>query len=166
MEKIRFYFSLIIAKLAYWTLKITKLSSGTAIIGLITLKISPNFLKFANKFIKTKVNITGTNGKTTTSGLITHLIKKDKKSIINNSMGANMLNGIVNTLALTIKPNKKYDFSVIETDEAFVEVVYDKFESDYLLVTNLFRDQLDRFGELATTKRLIQNGINKKKIYN
>lgn len=162
MEKIRFYFSLIIARLAYWTLKITKLSSGTAIIGLIALKISPSFLKFANKYIRTKVNITGTNGKTTTSGLITHLIKNDKKSVVNNSMGANMLNGIVNTLALKLKPSKKFDFSIIETDEAFVEVVYDKFDSDYLLVTNLFRDQLDRFGELATTKRLIQNGIDKK----
>ena len=163
MKKFRFYLSLIIAKLAYIFLKITKLSSGTYIIGLLALKISPNFLEYANDFIKTaKINITGTNGKTTTSGLLTHLIKKDNRSAINNSMGANMLNGIVNTLALEICPLKKTEYSIIETDEAFVEVVYENFDADYLLVTNLFRDQLDRYGELATTKRFIQNGIDKK----
>ena len=41
------------------------------------------------------------------------------------------------------------------------EVIYDNFEADYLVVTNLFRDQLDRYGELATTKKFIQNGIDK-----
>jgi len=164
LKKMSFYFSLLFAKLAYLFLKITKLSSGTAIIGLVVLKICPDFLKFANHYIKeAKVNITGTNGKTTTSGILTHLIKTSGKTVANNSMGANMLNGIVNSLSLEISPFKNFDFSVIETDEAFVEILYDKFDADYLLVTNLFRDQLDRYGELATTKRFIQNGIDKKK---
>ena len=163
MRKIRFYFSLIVAKLAYLFLKITKLTSGTSIIGLLTLKLCPDFLKFANRYItKSKINITGTNGKTTTSGIITHLIKGDKKRVINNSMGANMLNGIVNAFALQINPFKKSDFSVTETDEAFLEIVNKEFDSDYILVTNLFRDQLDRYGELTTTKRFIQNGIDMK----
>jgi UDP-N-acetylmuramyl tripeptide synthase len=77
-------------------------------------------------------------------------------------MGANMIQGVVNALAVQINPFLKYDYSVIESDEAFLEVIYDKFDADYLLVTNLFRDQLDRYGELATTKRFIQNGIDKK----
>ena len=114
-----------------------------------------------NKYINTKINVTGTNGKTTTSGLITHLIAKDGFSVINNSMGANMLTGVVN--AISIKLPKKYDFSIIESDEAYLTKIYDKFDADYLLVTNLFRDQLDRYGELAKTKQLIQNGIDKKK---
>ncbi len=163
MKKFRFYFSLLFAKLSYLFLKVTKLTSGTSIIGLITLKLCPNFLNHANEYItKSKINITGTNGKTTTSGIITHLIRKDKKSVINNSMGANMLNGIVNAFALQINPLKKADFSVTETDEAFLEIVNKDFDSDYLLVTNLFRDQLDRYGELTTTKRFIQNGIDLK----
>lgn len=161
MNKIRFYLSLAVAKLAYLTLKMTKLSSGTAIIGLLTLKICPAFLEYADKYIKkSKVNITGTNGKTTTSGILTHLIKMSNYSVINNSMGANMLNGIVNTLALEINPIKKTDYSVLETDEAFVEVVYKNYGANFLLVTNLFRDQLDRYGELTTTKKFIQNGID------
>jgi UDP-N-acetylmuramyl tripeptide synthase len=144
-------------------LKVTKLSSGTSIIGLFVLKICPNFLKYANNCITNKkINITGTNGKTTTSGLISHLINKSGKSVINNALGANMLNGVVNALALQINPFKKSEYSVIELDEANVEVVYKNFDADYLLVTNLFRDQLDRYGELAITKSYIQNGINLK----
>ena len=144
-------------------MRVTKISDGTSIIGLIVRKICPDFLVFANKYITSKkINITGTNGKTTTSGLITHFIEADGCSVINNSMGANMLNGVVNALALGINPFKRTDYSVIELDEANVEPVYKNFDADYLLVTNLFRDQLDRYGELATTKKYIQNGINLK----
>ncbi len=158
-----FFCSLIFAKLAYKFLTFTKLSSGTSVIGMFVLKFCPDFLKYANKYISLKkINITGTNGKTTTSGLISHLIEESGNSIINNSMGANMLNGVVNALALQINPFKKTEYSVIELDEANVEPVFKKFDSDYLLVTNLFRDQLDRYGELATTKKFIQNGINLK----
>ncbi len=160
MGKFRFYLSLITAKTVYTGMRITKLSSGTSVIGMLVLKLCPDFLKYANKYItKSKLNITGTNGKTTTSGLITHLIGK---SVINNSMGANMLTGVVNALALGINPFKPANYSVLESDEAYLEKIYDKFDADYLLVTNLFRDQLDRYGELATTKKLIQKGIDKK----
>lgn len=160
MGKFRFYLSLITAKTVYTGMRITKLSSGTSVIGMLVLKLCPDFLKYANKYIiKSKLNVTGTNGKTTTSGLITHLINK---SVINNSMGANMLTGVVNALALGINPFKPADYSVLESDEAYLEKIYDKFDADYLLVTNLFRDQLDRYGELATTKKLIQKGIDKK----
>ncbi len=161
--RLGFLISVVFAKLAFAFLKLTKLSSGTSIIGLFVLKICPDFLIFANDYVtEKKINITGTNGKTTTSGLISHIIEADGKSVINNSMGANMLNGVVNALALQINPFKKTEYSVIELDEANVEPVYEKFDADYLLVTNLFRDQLDRYGELATTKKLIQEGINLK----
>jgi UDP-N-acetylmuramyl tripeptide synthase len=162
--KFKFYLSLIIARLAYFFLKVTKLSNGTAIIGLIALKICPDFLIYANEFITdAKINITGTNGKTTTSGIISHLIKKENNSLINNYIGANMLNGIVNTLALEINPFRKAKFSVIETDEAFLIKIYDKMNGDYLLVTNLFEDQTDRFANPLITRDLIQKGINLKK---
>lgn len=161
--RLGFYISLIAAKLAYQFLHITKLSSGTAIVGLLTLKICPDFMKYANGYITDKkINITGTNGKTTTSGLISHLIRESGNTVINNSLGANMLNGVVNALALEINPFKKAQYSVIELDEANVELVYKDFEADYLLVTNLFRDQLDRYGELATTRKFIQDGIDMK----
>ncbi len=158
----RFYFSLIIAKFLYFILKLTRISSGTSVIGMIVLKICPDFLKYCNKYIDIKINVTGTNGKTTTSGLIAHLLECSGKSVINNSMGANMLTGVVNALAVQLNPFKSVDFSVIESDEAYLSKIYDNFDADYLVVTNLFRDQLDRYGELATTKKLIQDGIDKK----
>lgn len=158
-----FYFSLVVARLISYFLHITKLSAGTSIIGRIVLKLSPKFLSECNKFIDTKINVTGTNGKTTTSGLITHILKSSAKSVVNNSMGANMLTGVVNALAVSLNPFIKTDYSVIESDEAYLSKIYDQFEADYLVVTNLFRDQLDRYGELATTKRFIQEGIDKKK---
>lgn len=163
MEKLRFYFAIAIAKSAYTTLKITKLSAGTSIIGQIVLKICPNFLADCNKHIATKINVTGTNGKTTTSGLISHIIKNSGTTVINNSMGANMLAGVVNALAISLNPFIKTDYSVIESDEAYLAKIYEKFDADYIVITNLFRDQLDRYGELTTTKKLIQDGINKKK---
>ena len=162
MNNLGFIFALIFAKVSYLFLKITKLSSGTSIIGKFVLKICPCFLTCCNRYIKTKLNVTGTNGKTTTSGLISHLIKSDNNMVINNAKGANMLNGVVNAIAVYLNPLRKVDFSVIESDEAYLAKIYEQFDADYLVITNLFRDQLDRYGELTTTKRLIQDGINKK----
>lgn len=162
MGNFRFYFSLIFAKALYTALKISRLSSGTSIIGMLVLKICPNFLRHCNKYIDTKINVTGTNGKTTTSGLVTHLLECSGKSVINNAMGANMLTGVVNAFATELNPFKLTDFSVIESDEAYLSKIYNYLDVNYLIVTNLFRDQLDRYGELATTKKLIQEGIDKK----
>ena len=90
------------------------------------------------------------------------MLKESGNSIINNALGANMIQGVVNAVSVQLNPIRKYNYSVIESDEAFLEVIYKNFEADYLVVTNLFRDQLDRYGELATTKRFIQNGIDLK----
>ena len=100
MKKGNFILSLLLAKTLSFGLKITKLSAGTSVIGKIVLKICPDFLNHANKYINTKINITGTNGKTTTSGIVSHLIAKDSHSLINNALGANMIQGVVNALAV------------------------------------------------------------------
>ena len=162
MDRIRFYISLILARAAYIAIKLRNKSSGTSFVGMMTLKICPDFLKHCQKYIKNKIaTVTGTNGKSTTSGLMAHILETANQKVIHNLEGANMLTGVANVFALNIRPYKKYDYAVIESDEAYLTKLYDCMKSDYLVVTNLFRDQLDRYGELNTTAEFIKNAIDK-----
>lgn len=164
MNKVRFYTALVLARLTYLAIKLLHRSSGTSFVGMMTLKVCPDFLAHCRKYIKNNaITISGTNGKTTTSGLVAHIFEENQNSIIHNVKGANMLTGIANVFALNIKPFKRFDYAVIESDEAYLTKLYDYFKADYLLVTNLFRDQLDRYGELSTTASFIQNAIDKNK---
>ncbi len=164
MNRVRFYTALVLARLTYLAIKLLHRSSGTSFVGMMTLKVCPDFLAHCRKYIKNNaITISGTNGKTTTSGLVAHIFEENQNSIIHNVKGANMLTGIANVFALNIKPFKRFDYAVIESDEAYLTKLYDYFKADYLLETNLFRDQLDRYGELSTTASFIQNAIDKNK---
>lgn len=162
INKLKFYLSLIIARCAYIGIRLLNKSSGTSFVGMLVLKICPNFLKYCSKYIKKYIiTITGTNGKSTTSGLIAHILETAHQKVVHNLKGANMLTGVANVFALSIAPLKRYDYAVIESDEAYLTKLYDYMKSDYLVVTNLFRDQLDRYGELNTTAEFIKNAIDK-----
>lgn len=162
IKLIEFYLALIIARCAYMGIRLLNKSSGTSFVGMLTLKVCPDFLAHCSKYIKKKtITITGTNGKSTTSGLIAHILDTANQKVIHNLKGANMLTGVANVFALSIRPFKRYDYAVIESDEAYLTKLYDFMKSDYLVVTNLFRDQLDRYGELNTTAEFIKNAIDK-----
>ncbi len=161
MGRVRFYIALIAARIIYAAIKLLNKSSGTSFVGMAALKICPDFLKYSRNWVKTAITITGTNGKTTASGLLAHILQAQNKRVIHNVKGANMLTGIANTFALGINSSKKFDYAVIESDEAYLSKLYDYFSADYLVVTNLFRDQLDRYGELSTTASFIQKAIDK-----
>ena len=164
IRKLKFYTAIFLAKAAYTAIKFLNISSGTSFAGMLALKICPDFLGYCKKYIKNKIlTVTGTNGKTTTSGLIAHILRTAYQDVIHNTEGANMLTGAANMFALGIKPFKHYDYAVIESDEAYLTKLYDFIKSDYLIVTNLFRDQLDRYGELASTADFIQNAVDKNK---
>lgn len=162
LGKINFYLSLLAAKILAFMITILNKSSGTSFVGLIVLKICPNFLSYCSKYVKKSViTITGTNGKTTTAGLIASILEENNQKVVHNEKGANMLTGVANSLALDIAPFKRFDYYVLESDEAYLTKLYDYLPSNYLLVTNLFRDQLDRYGELDTTAKKIQEAIDK-----
>ena len=157
----RFYIALLLSKLAYYSIRILKHSGGTSFAGMLALKTCPDFLKYCAKYVKPNtIAITGTNGKTTTSGILAQILEQNNNRIIHNVKGANMLTGIANVFALKL-PCKKFDYAVLESDEAYLTKLYDYLPSDFLIVTNLFRDQLDRYGELETTAGFIKNAINK-----
>ena len=160
--KLRFYTALILAKMAHCAIKILGKSSGTSFSGMLALKICPKFLKYCSKYIKNDiVTITGTNGKSTTSGIIAHILETAHQRVIHNLEGANMLTGIANVFALNVHPFARYDYGVLESDEAYLTKLYDYMDADWLVVTNLFRDQLDRYGELNTTAGYIKDAISK-----
>ena len=161
MNKFMFYISLIIAHFIYLAIKILNKSSGTSFIGMSVLKICSEFLKYCENYVKKSITVTGTNGKTTTSGLLAHILENSNSKILHNVKGANMLTGIANAFALNINPFSKFDYAVLELDEAYLTKLYDYYQADFLMVTNLFRDQLDRYGELATTAGFIRNAIEK-----
>ena len=156
----KFRLAMAVAKSAQVVIKLMH-KRGTSFAGYLALKICPDFLTYVKKyFTKGVINITGTNGKTTTTALIGHILS-GCKSVISNVEGANMLTGIVNTLALKINPKRTYDYAVLETDEAYLTKIYDKLKGDYLVVTNLFADQLDRYGSVDFTKNTIMEAILK-----
>ncbi len=162
VKLVRFYILLVIARLIKIAINMRGRSSGTSFIGMVMLKITPNFLRYTANYIKNEcIAVTGTNGKTTTAGVLSHLLECQNKSVIHNEKGANMLSGIANTMALSIYPFKRFNYAVLESDEAYLTKLYDYLETDYLIVTNLFRDQLDRYGELNTTAKKIQEAIDK-----
>lgn len=123
---------------------------GSAITGVAALKIEPNIVKKIAHTIPYKVFVTGTNGKTTTSNLIAHILKIAGKRVLHNQEGANMITGIASTLVNQASLSGKIDaeYGVFEIDEASLPKVAKQIHPEYLVCTNFFRDQLDRYGEL------------------
>ena len=76
MSRVRYYAALLAAKSAYLAIKILNKSSGTSFVGKLALKICPDFLKYCKEYMKKGITIavTGTNGKTTTSGLLAQIL--------------------------------------------------------------------------------------------
>jgi UDP-N-acetylmuramyl tripeptide synthase len=145
--------------------------NGSTWPGHIALKGNPNFIKeiLANSHIKTII-VAGTNGKTTTSALIRTGLEKNGKTVIQNESGANLLNGVASTLLLNANVNGKLtqDFAILEVDENALPLVLNQITPDYLVLLNLFRDQLDRYGEIHTIaekwKEAISNLSDKTKL--
>lgn len=160
-KKLNFYAALLSAKAVNHGLHLMK-RSGTSLPGVVALRMQKDFISFVSNYCKKNiVTVTGTNGKTTTAGLFAHILKTADNKVLHNEKGANMLSGIASSLAVSYKPFSCFDYAVLESDEAYLTKLYDYMKADYLLVTNLFRDQLDRYGELDTTAKKIQEAISK-----
>lgn len=157
----KFYLTVFISKI---TMRIAKLlfNGGTNFPGKIALKLDNKILKKLAKDYNVLV-ITGTNGKTTTTSMVYNIIKSCKTDVITNNTGANMLSGIVSCFIenYSIFNNKKNRYAVIEVDEANLKYVTDYISPSIIAITNLFRDQMDRYGEVYTTLDKLLEGVQK-----
>lgn len=152
--------------LAVWAAKFTEIVSvrifhrqGVTWAGKIALKICPGILTELSGQVKEKIFIVcGTNGKTTTNNMLCAALRAEGKQVICNHTGSNMLNGVVAAFALGagLSGNLKADYACIEIDEASTRRVFPHFKPDFMILTNLFRDQLDRYGEIDTTMNILK----------
>ena len=152
--------------LAVWAAKISEKASvhifhrqGVTWAGKIALKIDPSILHdLAGQVRKDIFIVCGTNGKTTTNNMLCAAIEKEGYKVICNHTGSNMLNGVVAAFVLGagLSGNLDADYACIEIDEASTRRVFPHFKPDYMVLTNLFRDQLDRYGEIDITMNILK----------
>lgn len=147
----RFYLALIVSKIVVLLIKISRKGSGYTWPGHIALILDPKFLAHAHfQYKKGILLISGTNGKTTTSKLVTHLLTSAGYSVTHNKTGGNILNGIVSTFIrdMSFLGRITSDAAVLEVDEFTLPVVLNTLTPSLLMLLNLSRDQLDRYGEV------------------
>lgn len=137
---------------------------GTSLPGKLALKYDPMLIKeLMENIIGNRIVVTGTNGKTTTSGLIASILKASGKNPVHNKEGANMTGGIATALIryTSLSGKIKGDTAVLEIDEANMPLLLDDIKPKIVVITNFFRDQLDRYGELDTTIKKVKESLNK-----
>ena len=133
---------------------------GTTTPGRMAMKFDSNILETVSQGMDIIV-VTGTNGKTTTSNMIEHALSGTGRDVLANKSGANLLPGVTAefTSNATAFGKPKKHFAVIECDEGALKQVVPKIHPKVIVVTNLFRDQLDRYGEVMHTLEEIRKGI-------
>ncbi len=155
-----------------WTAKLIKLISriigkggGTALPGLVAENLSPNILKKLTSNIETVILITGTNGKTTTQTILGSILKEAGVEYIANKSGSNLKRGIISLLIskANLWGRVKAEYAIFEVEEATLPKIISDLNPSQLIVTNLYRDQLDAYGEIDRTQKFIKNSITQVK---
>lgn len=135
-------------------------SGGTSLPGKAALRICPDLLqRLSSRF--TVIMVTGTNGKTTTARMIAQLLNASGIPHQTNKSGANLASGITATVAnaTSILGHPKTGMLLLEADEAAFRKTAPALKPKAVVVTNFFRDQLDRYGELYSTLRSVHEGL-------
>ncbi len=132
-------------RLVHWGLSSVLHRSASQLPGRIALGIDPNLMgELSHKLRKGAIVVCGTNGKTTTNNVLASSIEAAGDTVLCNRAGANMAAGVTSALL----PGKCADWAVMEADELSTVHILPNLRPRYLVLLNLFRDQLDRAGEI------------------
>ncbi len=152
------YFAKIIRLLS----KVLKKGSGTSLPGLIVETKLPFLVKYWNNKYEKVIFITGTNGKTTVRSLLNRIYLEAGNKTVTNIGGANIMRGIASSLLfdLDIFGKVKSKILILEVEEATLPKLTKYLKPDQLILTNIFRDQLDAYGEIDQTLDYFIESIN------
>lgn len=137
--------------------------TGSALPGLVVERLYP---KTVDKCLSTLpsgvIIVSGTNGKTTTTKIIANLLEAQGLKVLTNKTGSNFVRGIISTIVQYSSPLGKldYDIAVFEQDEAHAVHLAKLIHPRGVVALNVMRDQMDRFGEIDTTQKLLQKLVS------
>ncbi len=125
---------------------------GTSLPGKVLTRLEPHAIGIlARRLAHGSAVISATNGKTTTAAMTAAILERTGERLVHNSAGANMAGGIASALAAAARRGGREldgELGLFEVDEFWLAPVVQELEPRALLLGNLFRDQLDRYGEL------------------
>jgi UDP-N-acetylmuramyl tripeptide synthase len=151
-------------KLAGALSRVLNRGGGTALPGLVATAIDTSLVSDLAAQLAGIALVTGTNGKTTTSRMLASILDQAHCRLLRNQSGSNLVRGVATSLVecaglLGAIPRSHDLFGVFEIDEAALPDVLQAIEPRTLTLLDLFRDQLDRYGEVATVARLWSGAI-------
>lgn len=159
---LRLSMALLVSKGAARGIQIAGRGGGTSAPGLVADRVDASLLtKLTDRLDHGVVMVAGTNGKTTTSRMIADLLEAGGMKPVHNRSGSNLVRGVVSAFAgqAHLNGDPGGDVGVIEADEAALPALLERVAPRVLLLNNLFRDQLDRYGELDTIARMWRPAI-------
>ncbi|ACK69999.1 domain of unknown function DUF1727 [Gloeothece citriformis PCC 7424] len=151
LDRVRLGLAVAVAKTVTALVRMLRLGSASVLPGEIARRLHPRLLSLLSEQVSQGIIlIVGTNGKTTTSLLLRTILERQGWRITHNETGANLINGLVTTLLgnANLIGQLKTDYAILEVDENILPLLLKECQPNYIVALNLFRDQLDRYGEV------------------
>jgi lipid II isoglutaminyl synthase (glutamine-hydrolysing) len=162
LDNARLSAAILAARAAQIASRTLKTGGGSTVPGVVARRVDPEVLtKLSRRLSRGSAAITGTNGKTTTTRMVSKILETAGIRAVNNSTGANLVTGVSAALVSdsNLSGRPASEVGLFEVDEASVPKIAAEADLKLLAVLNLFRDQLDRYGELAYTGKVIASAF-------
>ena len=162
VDRIRLGLAVGVAKTVTAVVRLLGLGAASVLPGAISRRFHPRLLSLLCEQVKQGVIlVVGTNGKTTTSLLLRTILEDQNYTVAHNKTGANLINGLVTTLLgnTNLIGTLDADYAILEVDENIVPLILKDCQPRVILGLNLFRDQLDRYGEVDAISQRWQTAI-------